>query len=104
MYYDTTHTINVIFNRIEDLFDLSIAAKADYIVSQLIKIANVIISKTDKYQQYIWQWSRVPQPQNLELISTNFFPSSPSRTQRHGVKYEIFLHIANIIEEAVGEI
>ena len=60
MYYDITHPIDVIFNKVEDLNDLSIAARADYSEQQLINIAYVIINNTAKYQHYIRDWSRLP--------------------------------------------
>ena len=32
MFYDPTHPIDVIFNKVEDLSDLAAAARADYVV------------------------------------------------------------------------
>ncbi len=60
MYYNITHPINVIFNKVEDLNDLSIAARADDTEQQLINIAYVIINNTAKYQHYIREWTRLP--------------------------------------------
>ena len=63
MFYEPTHPIDVIFNKVEDPSDLSIAARADYTEQQLINIAYVIINSTGKYQPYIREWSRLPQEQ-----------------------------------------
>ena len=60
MYYDVTHPIDIIFNKVEDLNDLSIAAHADYTEQQWINIAYVIINNTTKYQHYIRDWTRLP--------------------------------------------
>ena len=63
MFYDPTHPIDVIFNKVEDLSDLSVAARADFSEQQLINIAHVIINSTGKYQPYIREWSRLPNDQ-----------------------------------------
>jgi len=60
MVYDTTHPIDIIFNKVEDLLDLSVAANADFTAQQLINIAYVIINRTGKYQTYIREWLRTP--------------------------------------------
>ena len=63
MFYDPTHPVDVIFNKVEDLSDLSVAARADFTEQQLINIAYVIINNTGKYQPYIREWSRLPPAQ-----------------------------------------
>ena len=57
IFYDPTHPIDVIFNIVEDLSDLSTAARANFTKQQLINIAYVIINSTGKYQPYIREWS-----------------------------------------------
>lgn len=61
MIYDPTHPVDIIFNRLEDLLDLSVAAHADYSAPQLINIAYVLLNRTGKYQLYIRDWLRTPQ-------------------------------------------
>ena len=63
MFNDPAHPIDVIFNKVEDLSNLSSAARANFTEQQLINIAYVIINKTGKYQQYIREWSRLPADQ-----------------------------------------
>ncbi len=48
MYYDPTHSIDVIFNKVKDLSDLSVAARANFTELQLINIAYVILNTTEK--------------------------------------------------------
>ena len=59
IYYDPQHPVDVIFNKVEDLLDLSIAARADFTEQQLINIAYVLLSANRKYQHYIREWSRL---------------------------------------------
>ena len=63
MYYDPTHSIDVIFNKVEDLSDLSVAARANFTEPQLINIAFVILNTTEKYQPYIREWAHLPPDQ-----------------------------------------
>ncbi len=73
MHYEISHPIDIIFNKVEDLNDLSIAAHADYTEPQLINIAYVIINATGKYQHYIRDWSRLPPAQkNWASFKTHF--------------------------------
>jgi len=58
--FHPTHPIDVIFNKVEDLLDLSIAAQADYTSQQLINIAYVIINKTGKFSNDIREWNKLP--------------------------------------------
>ena len=54
MVYDPTHPVDVIFNKVEDLLGLSVAAHADFTAPQLINIlAYIILNRTGKYQIYI---------------------------------------------------
>ena len=63
MFYDPMHPVDVVFNKVEDLSDLSVAARADLSEQQLINIAYVILNNTGKYQIYIREWSRLPPDQ-----------------------------------------
>ena len=73
MYYDPMHPIDVIFNKVEDLSDLSTAARADLTEQQLINIAYVIINNTGKYQPYIREWSRLqPDQKTWANFKTQF--------------------------------
>ena len=83
MFYDPTHPIDVISNKVEDLSDLSAAARADFTEAQLINIAYVIINSTGKYQPYIREWSRLPQEQEHGHIlrHTSDKPTKSSRKQ-----------------------
>ena len=53
MFYDPTHHIKVIFNKVEDLSDLAATAQAGYTKQQLINISYVIINNTRKYKYSI---------------------------------------------------
>ena len=55
--YIPAQPIDVLFNKIEDLLDLSVAAQSDYTVQQLINIAYVIINKTGKFGEFIRKWN-----------------------------------------------
>ena len=57
------HPVDVIFNKVEDLSDLSVAARTDFSEQQLINIAYVILNNIGKYQPYIREWSRLPPDQ-----------------------------------------
>ena len=65
MYYNTMHPVDVIFNKVEDLSDLSIAARADLCEQQLINIAYVILNNTGKYQIYTQELSRLQPDQKI---------------------------------------
>ena len=61
MFYNPTHPVDVIFNKLKDLLDFSVAAHTKYSEQQLINIAYyVILNNTSKYQHYIQEWSRLP--------------------------------------------
>ncbi len=60
MFYDPTHPVDVIFKKLGDFLDFSVAANADYSEQQLINIAYLILNNTSKYQHYIQEW-----PQNI---------------------------------------
>ena len=55
--YIPAQLIDVLFNKIEDLLDLSVAAQSDYTVQQLINITYVIINKTRKFGEFIRKWN-----------------------------------------------
>ena len=59
MFYDPMHPVDVIFKKVEDLSNLSIAARADFSEQQLINIAYFILNNMGKYQIYIHKWSRL---------------------------------------------
>lgn len=68
MIYVPTHLKDVVFNKVEDLLDLLIAAEADFTAQQLINIVYVILNHTDKYQQYIQDWLNLPKQKNLDEL------------------------------------
>ena len=52
VFYATMYPVNVIFNKVEDLSNLWVAAWADFSEQQLINIAYAIWNNTGKYQIY----------------------------------------------------
>ena len=103
MYYDITHPIDVIFNKIEDLNDLSIAARADYTEQQLINIAYVIINNTAKYQHYIHDWTRLPLVQKTwRNFKTHFRRAHQELKETGDLQVrETTFNSANLVQEVI---
>ena len=103
MFYDPAHPIDVIFNKVEDLSDLSAAARADFTEQQLINIAYVIITKTGKYQHYIREWSRLqPAQQSWANFKTQFRQAHQELKESGDLEVrESQFQSANIVQEVI---
>lgn len=103
MHYDPAHPIDVIFNKVEDLSDLSSAARADFTEQQLINIAYVIINKTGKYQAYIREWSRLQAAQQTWAHFKTHFRQAHQELKEAGdlTVRESQFHSANIVQEVI---
>ena len=103
MFYDPTHPINVIFNKVEDLSDLSTAARAEFTEQQLINIAYVIINKTGKYQPYIREWSRLQaEQQTWANFKTHFRQAHQELREAGDLQIrESQFNSANIVQEVI---
>ena len=103
MHYDITHPIDVIFNKLEDLNDLSIATRADYTETQLINIVYVIINNTAKYQHYIRDWSRFQPAQNTWANFKTHFRQAHQELRETGDLQvrETRFDSANLVQEVI---
>ena len=59
MFFNPQHPVDVIFNKVEDLSDLSIVARANFTEQQLMNITYVLLISTGKYQNYMQEWARL---------------------------------------------
>ena len=103
MFYDPTHPIDVIFNKVEDLSNLAAAARADYTERQLINISYVIINTTGKYQPYIREWSRLTQDQHAWAnFKTHFRRAHQELKEAGDLKIrDTQFNSANIVQEVI---
>ena len=103
MYYDPQHPVDVIFNKVEDLLDLSIAARADFTEQQLINIVYVLLTATSKYQHYIREWSRLDPEEKTWTNFKTYFRRAHQELKESGdlqIKDTTF-HSANLVQEVV---
>ena len=103
MFYDPTHPIDVIFNKVEDLSDLSVAARADFTEQQLINIAYVIMNSTGKYQPYIREWSRLPNDQKIwPHFKTHFRQTHQELKEAGDLQVrDIQFNSANLVQDVI---
>ena len=103
MFYNPTHPVDVIFNKVEDLLDFSIAAHADYTKQQLINIAYVIINNANNYQHYICDWSRLHQARKTWAVFKTHFCQAHQELRESGdlMVKETAFHSANLIQEVI---
>ena len=103
MYYDLQQPVDVVFNKVEDPLDLSIAARADFTEQQLINIAYVLLTATGKYQHYIREWSRLDREQKTWSHFKTYFCRAHQELKESGdlqVK-GIPFHSANLVQDVV---
>ena len=60
--FNPNEPIDVIFNKLEDLLDLSMAANCGYTAQQIVGIAYLILNKIGKYGEYLREWNRLTSP------------------------------------------
>ena len=103
MFYNPTHPIDVIFNKVEDLSDLSTAARAEFTEQQLINIAYISINTTGKYQPYIREWSCFQADQQTLTNFKNHFRQAHQELQEAGdLKiHDSQFNSANIVREVI---
>ena len=103
MFYDPTHHIKVIFNKVEDLSDLAATAQAGYTKQQLINISYVIINNTRKYQTHIQEWSKLPQDQHTWAnFKTHFHRAHQELKEAGDLRIrETQFNSANIVQEVI---
>ena len=103
MFYDPAHPIDVIFNKVGDLWNLSSAARADFTEQQFINIACVILNRTGKYQPYIREWSRLPTDQHTWANFKTQFHQAQQELKEAGdlTVQETQFHMANIVQEVI---
>ena len=103
MYYDPIYPVDVIFNKVEDLSDLSIAARADFLEHQLITIACVILINTGKYQTCIREWSRLQPNQKIWAnFKTEFHQAHKELKEVGDLQLrETQFNSANLVQEVI---
>jgi len=103
MFYDPTHPVDVIFNKLEDLSDLSAAARANFSEQQLINIAYVILNNTGKYQQYFREWTRFqPDQKTWANFKTHFRQAHQELKEAGDLQLrDTQFNSANLVQEVI---
>ena len=103
MFCNPTHLVDVIFNKLEDLLDFSVAAHTDYSEQQLINIAYGILNNTSKYQHYIQEWSRMPAAcRSWANFKTHFHQAHQELCESGDLQVrDTHFHLANLVQEVI---
>ena len=102
--FNANEPIDVVFNKLEDLLDLSTAAECGYTGPQIIGMAYMILNKTGKYGEYLRKWNRFPPTQKTWPTFKTTFRQAQTELRETGdleVNQTEF-HSANLIEEIVN--
>ena len=101
--FNPNEPIDVIFNKIDDLLELSIAAQCDYTAQQLIGIGYLIINRTGKYGEYVRKWNRLPPEQKTWPNFKVQFRDAQTELRDTGDLeiQDTSLHSANLVNEVI---
>ena len=99
--FNPNEPIDVIFNKVDDLLELSIAAQFDYTAQQLIEIGYLIINRTGKYGEYIRKWNRLqPQQKTWSNFKVQFREAQTELRDTGDLEIQdTTLHSVNLVNE-----
>ena len=101
--YDTTMSIVILFNKIDDLMDLANATGSPYSAQQIINFGYILLNKTSKFSQGIREWNRLqPAQKTWDTFQTHFTNEYQAlRETGELTDQESTFNTANIIQEVV---